>query len=152
MVELRTITREIWWPVGIPHENWDLSEFWAHIHLPSSICHVAVSIRSAITLKRGLGNGIKEFVTQIPHMCSYHPHGSHQHSHLSLSRPQLYDHWGTQSEVILLHLAISWSCVDSKHAIHWLQHSLTTAYTNYNIHLILYIFPLSLSLRGHSCV
>jgi hypothetical protein len=57
-------------------------------------------------------------------------------SHLSLSRPQLYHHLKTQSQVIALYISMPWSRVNTEYSLHWAQHTLSTAYAEYSIHQV----------------
>jgi len=57
-------------------------------------------------------------------------------SHLSLSRPQLYDHLRTPSKFIPLYLSMPWSRVNTEYSIHRVQHTPSTAYTEYSIHRV----------------
>jgi len=52
---------------------------------------------------------------------------------ISLSRPWLYHHLKTQSQVISLYLSMPWSSVNTVYSIHRVQHTLSTAYTMYCI-------------------
>jgi len=63
----------------------------------------------------------------------------------SLSRPKLYHHLRTRSQVIALYLSMPWSRVNTEYSIHpgtayteysihRVQHTPSTAYTEYSIH------------------
>jgi len=57
-------------------------------------------------------------------------------SHLSLSRPQLYHHLRTPSDVIPLYHSMPWSGVNTMYSILRVQHTQSTAYTEYCIHRV----------------
>ena len=54
----------------------------------------------------------------------------------SLSRPNLYHHLRTRSQVIALYLSMPWSRVNTEYSIHRVQHTPSTAYTEYSIHRV----------------
>jgi len=79
-------------------------------------------------------------------------------SHLSPSRHQLYHHLRTQRYVIPLNPSMPWSRVNTEYSIHWVQHTQSTAYTEYCIHCGLHHpkidclpLPASVSWLGRPC-
>ena len=57
-------------------------------------------------------------------------------SPLSLSTPQHGHHRQTQCFVIPLYLWMQWSWVNTNYSIHWVQYTLSTAYTKHRIHRV----------------
>jgi len=111
--------------------NWDLREFCVRVNLPSLIQQVHVPIRRVITLIRGLPNPIRRVVSLISHIRSCPPHRSHLHPpSLSFSSTTLTSLQYTKLSYpsLSLHVIImSWRRV---------QHTPSTAYTEYSIHRV----------------
>jgi len=111
--------------------NWDLREFRVRVNLPSPIWQVQVTIRSLITPIRGLPNPIRQAVPLISHIRWYPPHRSHLHPpSLSSSSTILPSSQNTK----LNHPSVSLhAMIMSSHRV---QHTLSTASTEYSIHRV----------------
>jgi len=111
--------------------NWDIRKLHVRDNLPSTIQQVRVSIRRIITLIQGLPNPIRQVLRLISHSCSYPPHLSHFHPpSLSFSSTTLtlLQNAKLSYPSLSLHVMImSW---------HQVQHTPSTAYTEYSIHRV----------------
>ena len=101
------------------------------VNLPSPIQQVRVPIQRVVTPIRGNPNPIRHVVPLITHIRSYPPHHSHLHPpSLSFSSTTLQSSQNTKlSHPSLSHHVMIMSS-------HRLQHTLSTAYTEYSIHRV----------------
>jgi len=130
MVELSTRRREIRGDGGNHHEKLGLREFHVRVNWPSPIRQVRVPIRCVITPIRGLPNPIRQVVPLISNIRSYPPYHSHRHP-LSLflsstTQPSSQNTKLSHPSLSLYDMIMSW---------HRVQHTPSTAYTEYSIHL-----------------
>jgi len=129
--------------------NWDLREFLVQVNWPSPIQQVRVPIRRVITPIRGLPNPIRQVVPLISHIRSYPPHRAYLHLHppsLSFSSTTLTSLQNTKlSHPSLSHhvMMMSWHRVQhtpstayTEYSIHRVQHTPSTAYTESSIHRV----------------
>jgi hypothetical protein len=111
--------------------NWDLREFSLQVNLPFMIGQVSALIRRVIKLIRGLPNQFRQVIPLISHIRSYPPHRPHHHrSCFPLSSSTLSSSPNTKVSYLSLSLyvmIIIW---------HWVQHTPSTAYTEYSIHRV----------------
>jgi len=111
--------------------NWDLREFRVQVNSPSPIRQVRVLIRHVVTPIWGLPNPIRQVVPLISHIRSYPPHRSHFHppslSFSSTSQPSSQNTQLSHPSLSLHGMIMSW---------HRVQHTPSTAYTEYSIHRV----------------
>jgi len=131
MVELSTRKREIRGDGGNHHEKLGLREFRVWVNWPSPIRQERVPIRRLITPIRGLPNPIRQVVPLISHIRSYPPYRSHLHppslSFSSTTQPSSQNTNLIHPSLSLHAIIISW---------HQVQHTPSTAYTEYSIHRV----------------
>ena len=131
MVELSTRKREIRGDEGNHHEKLGLREFRVRVNWPSRIRQVRVPIRRVITPIRGLPNPIRQVVPLISHIRSYPPYHSHLHppslSCSSTTQPSSENTKLSHPSLSLHDMIMSW---------HQVQHTPSTAYTEYSIHRV----------------
>jgi len=111
--------------------NWNLRAFRVRVNLPSPIRQVQVPIWHVITPIQGLPNPIRQVVPLISYFRSYPAHGSHLHPpSLSFPSISLSSSQNTMSShpSLSLHAMIISS--------HWVQHTPSTAYTEYSMHRV----------------
>ena len=113
--------------------NLDLREFRVRVNWPSTIRQVRVPSRRVITLLGGLLNPIRQVVLLISHSRSYSPYRSHLHppspSFLSTTLP-------SSQNTKLSHPSLSLhAMIKSSHRV---QHTPSTAHTEYCIHRVLH--------------
>jgi len=112
----------------------NLTQFRVRVNVPSPIQLVWVRIRRVITRIPGLPNSIRQVIPPISHIA----HTLHIRliftPCLTLSRAQINYHHRTHSYVIPLYLSMPWSWVDTMYNKLWVQHILSTAYTEYSIY------------------
>jgi len=111
--------------------NWDLREFCARVNLPSPIQQIRVPIWHVITPIQGLPNPIRQVVPLISHIRSYPPHHSHLYPPpLTSSSTTLTSFQNTKLSYpsLSLHVMIMSS--------HQIQHTPSTAYTEYSRHRV----------------
>jgi len=119
--------------------NWDLRESCVRVNLPSPKWQVRVPIRGVIPLIGHRANGIRQVVPLISHICLYPPHHFHFH-------PPSLSFSSTTSTIITEHKvksSISISVLYGRDltpstSIHRVQHTPSTAYTEYSIHRVQY--------------
>jgi len=140
--------RERWEGTGeIIMRNWDFREFRGRVSQPSPIQQVRVPIRRVIILIQGHPNPICRVIPLITHIHSYPPHRSHHHSpSLSFSSTTLLSSQNTKLSHPSLSchvMSMSWHWVEhtpstayTEYSIHRVQHTLCTAYTQYSIHRV----------------
>jgi len=113
------------------HERLEFREFGVRVNLPSPIQQVRVLIQRVIRPIRGLPIPIRQDVPLSSHFRSYPPHRSHRHppslSVLSTSVPSSQNTNVSHPSVSLHGMIMSWRRV---------QHTPSTAYTEYNIHRV----------------
>jgi len=113
--------------------NWDLREFQVWLNLSSPIRQVRVPIQRGKTSIQGLPNPISQVVPLISHICSYSPHRSHLHppsaSFLCRTLPSSQNTKSSHPSRSLHAVIMSW---------HRVQHTPSTAYTEYSIHRVQY--------------
>jgi len=131
MVDLRTREREMRGDGGNHHEKLGLNRTLCARQFTIPIQQVRVPIRRLITLIRSLPNPIRYVVPRISHIRSYPPHCSYPHPpSLSFSSTTLTSLQNTK---------LSYPS-PSKHVMimswHWVQHTPSTAYTEYSIHRV----------------
>jgi len=109
--------------------NWNVREFLVRVNLPMPIRLEWLPIWCVITLIRGFPNTIRQVVPLISHILSYPPHHSHVHppslSFLSTTLPLLQNRKLSHPSLSLYVIIMSWQ---------WVQHTPSTAYTEYSIH------------------
>ena len=131
MVELSTRKREIRGDGGNHHEKLGLREFRVLVNWPSPIWQVRVPIRRELTPIRGLPNPIRQVVPLISHIRSYPPYRSHLHppslSFSSTTQPSSQNTNLYHPSLSLHAIIMSW---------HQVQHTPSTAYTEYCIHRV----------------
>jgi len=111
--------------------NWDWRKWSVQVNLRCPIRQEAIPIQRVRSLKQGLPNPIGKFGHLISHIRSYPPHRCHLvHRLLSSSSTTLPSSQNTQINhpSQYLHVMIM-SC-------HWVQHSLSKAYTEYSMHRV----------------
>jgi len=131
MVELSTRKWEIRGDGGNHYEKLGLREFCVGVNWPSLIREVRVPIRWVITPVCGLPNPIRQVVPLISHIRSYPPYHSH-HNPPSLSfscttQPSSQNTKLSHPSPSLHDMIMSWQR---------LQHTPSTAYTDYCIHWV----------------
>jgi len=127
--------------------NWDLTQFRVWVNLPSPIREVQVPIWHISTPIGGLLYSIRQVQPLISQIRSYPPYHYHVHLYLSLSCLLLQHHGRAESWVIPLYLSMPWSWVDTKYSVHRVQHTPSTAYTEYSSHVRLFVLSLSSGLQ-----
>jgi len=131
MVELRTTRREMRWDGANHHEKLWLREVCMHVKLPSQIQQVRVLNRRGNLLIQGLPNLIRQVVPLISHIYLYPPHCSYRHqpslSFLSITLPSSQITNVSHPSRSLHVMILSW---------HRVQHTPSTAYTQYSIHQV----------------
>jgi hypothetical protein len=109
--------------------NWDLRELCVQVNLPSAIWLVRLLIRRVITPIQGLPNAIRQVRPQISHIFLYPPHRSHihrpSHSFSSTTLPSAQNPKLSYPSHSLYVTKMNWQ---------WVQHTPSTAYTEYSIH------------------
>jgi len=128
MVELSTRKREIIGDGGNHDEKLGLREFCVQVNWPSPIRQVRVRIRVVITLIGGLPNPIRQVIPLISHIHSYPPYHPHLHPpslfFSSTTQPSSQNTKLGHPSPSLHHMIMSW---------HRVQHTPSTAYTEYSI-------------------
>jgi len=129
------------------NEKLEIREFSVRVNIPSPIQHVQVLIRCVITPIEGLPNPIRQVVPLISHIRSYPPHCSHLHppslsifsttlissQNTKLSYPSLSLYGIIMSGHRVQHTP---STAYTEYSIHRVQHTPSTAYTEYSIHRV----------------
>jgi len=144
MVELSTRKREIRGDVGNHQEKLGIGEFRVRVNWPSPIWQVRVLIRRGITPIRGLPNPIRQVVPLTSHSRSYPQYHSHLHPpSLSFSlrtQPSSQNTKLSHPSLFLHDMIMSWHRVQhtpstayTEYSIHRVQHTPSTAYTEYSI-------------------
>jgi len=127
--------------------NWDLRELLVQVNSPSPIWQGQVLIRRCITPIRGRSNPIRQVVPMISHICSYPPHHSRLYppspiflfttplssQNTKLCHPDLSRHAMITSWLWVQHTP---STAYTEYSIHRVQHTPGTSYTKYSIHRI----------------
>jgi len=128
MVELSTRKWEI---RGNHHEKLGLREFHVWVNWPSLIRQVRVPIRRELTPIRGLPNPIRQVLPLISHIRLYPPYHSHLHppslSFSTTTQPSSQNTKLSHPSLSLHDMIMSW---------HRVQHTPSTAYTEYSIHRV----------------
>jgi hypothetical protein len=110
---------------------WYLTEFCVSVNLPTLAHHVSVLMQCIISPIWGHADEIKQAVPPISHIRWYSPYCSHLHhpslSFLSTALP-------SSQNTKMIHSSQSMHVVIM--CCHCVQHTLTTAYTEYSIHRI----------------
>jgi len=131
MIELSTRKREIGGDGGNHQEKLGLREIRVRVNWPSPIRQVRVPIRRVITPIGGLANPITQVVPLISHICSYPPYHSHLHppslSFSSTTQPSSQNTKLGHPSLSLHDMIMSW---------HRVQHTPSTAYTEYSLHRV----------------
>ena len=130
--------------------NRDLRDIRVRGNLPSPIRQVRVPFRPVITPKRGLPNPISQVVPVISHIRLYPPHRSHLH-------PPSLSFLYTTSIIITEHKVKSSLSISPCHdheltpstCILRVQHTPSTAYTEYSIHQVPHTQDYLSSLHSH---
>jgi hypothetical protein len=108
--------------------NWDIREYHVQVNSPCAIQQIAVLIQHVISLSWGVPNSIRHVLSLISHIHLYSPHGSHHHpvsySVSSTTLPSSDDTKLSHSSVSPYVMIMRW---------HWVQHTPSTAYTEYSI-------------------
>jgi len=130
------------------HEKLGLWKFRVQINVPSPIWQVQVLIRRVIAWIRGLPDRIRHVVPLISHIRSYPPYSSHLHppsvSFSSITLQSTSQNTNFSHPSLSLHVIImSWhwvqhtpSTASTEYRIHRVQHTPSTAYTEYSIHRV----------------
>jgi len=120
--------------------NWDLTDLGVRVNWPSLIWQVPVLIQRVITPIQGLLNPIRQVKILIALSSSYSAYHYHLHppslSFTSTTLPSLQKHQDMSSLSISpcnLH-ELTLSTAYAKCSIHRVQHTSSTAYTEYSIH------------------
>ena len=111
--------------------NWDFRDFRARVNLRSPRRQVQVLIWGRITPIRGLPNPIRHVIPLISHIHSYPPHDSHLHP-ISLSSSSKTQ--PSSQNTKLSHPSLSFHAMIM--SSHWVQHTPSTAYTEYSIYRV----------------
>ena len=131
MVELRTRWRETSRDGANCNEKLGLTEFRVQVKWISAIRQVWLPIRRVIIPTRVLPIPIRQVVSLISHFHSYSPRCSHFHPtslyFSSITVPLSQNRKWSHSSLSLHVMMISW---------HLVQHTPSTAYTEYNIHRV----------------
>ena len=148
MVELGGRERERWEEMGqIIMTNCDLRGFRVRVILPAPIQQVRVPIWSVITPIWGLPNPIRQGVPVISHIRSCPLHHSQLHppslSFSSTTQPSSQNTQLTNPFQSLHAMVMCWHRVQhtpstayTEYSIHRVQHTPSTAYTEYSIHRV----------------
>jgi len=149
MVELSTRK----WEIGGNYRGkLGLGEFRGRVNWPSPIRQVWVPIWRELTPIRGLPNPMRQVVPLVSHIRSYPPYHSHSHppspSFSSTTQPSAQNTKSSHPSLSLHDMIMSWHRVQhtpstayTEYSIHRVQHTPSTAYTEYSIHRRLFVFP-----------
>jgi hypothetical protein len=129
--------------------NWNITRFRVRVNEPSRIRQVWLPIRPVITPIQGLPNPIRQVVPLISHILSYPPHHSHVDppslSFSSTTPPSLQNPKLIHPSLSLYVMIMSWQWVQhtpstayTEYSIHETQHTTSTAVTEYSIHRVQY--------------